>query len=129
MTIAATILIAASMLTGRPGTVVSTDMTVCPATAYGCADIRGNVIHMRPDLVQYLNLVVEGRPASGYMTALAAFVFGHEARHVRGTYSERVADAWAKSHAVTIVRLLGGERLWAVSLRPLVALWDRRMSV
>jgi hypothetical protein len=124
--VSAAILLVAAMLVGHP-TTISTDMTMCP-NAYGCADIPGHVIHMQPDLVEYLNLVVEGRPASTYMTALAVLVFAHEARHVHGELNEWRATQWAKSHSVTALRLLGAAKPWAVGLRPFVSLWERRMA-
>lgn len=125
--IAPVILVVAAMFTGHPGTQVSTDMSMCKGD-YGCADISGHVIHMQGDLVEYLNWVARGKPADPRLTALAVFVFCHEARHVRGTTNEWVADQWAKSHSVTALRLLGASKPWAVSLRPLVWLWDRRLE-
>lgn len=124
----AIVLTVAAMLTGRPGTQLA-DNTVCPVVygqkAYGCADIPGNVIHIRNDLMWMLPKLEQTQP---YQAALAVLVFCHEARHVRGTTDERIAERWAVAHAVTVARLLGASRAWAERMRPWIRWWDRRVG-
>lgn len=122
----AIVLAVAAMLTGRPGTQLSTDMTVCPdhSADFGCADLRGNVIHMRPYLAAMLTNLDSVQP---YQAAAAVYTFAHEARHVRGTMSERVAERWAIYHAPVVARLLGASPEWVARMRPWVRWWTTNL--
>lgn len=107
MTGIALVLAVAAMLTGKPGTQIVPNGD-CPIIEHqladGCADIQGNVIHMRPDLAAMLTHLSTTQP---YQSSWAVYVFCHEARHVRGTTNEKVADRWALAHVYRVARLLG----------------------
>lgn len=96
----------AAMLTGRPGTQVSPDMSVCAPKTYGCAEVAAGVIHMEPYLVAMLRDLEHVQP---YQASLAVFVFGHEATHLRGVLNESKCDTWSAAHVYRIARLLGAD--------------------
>lgn len=112
-------------LTGRPGTVVSADLpAVCAQRDdWGCADVHGNVIYLRGDLLVYLNRISAGEYVQPYLGAQAVMTFAHEARHVRGTLDEAVAETWAYWHAPVIARLLGATRRWTADMRRWLGHW------
>lgn len=115
----------AERLTGRVGTTVVGQLPAECAGDYGCADIDGNRIYMRGDLLVTLDRTATMQP---YLAALAVFVFCHEARHVRGTYNERVADAWAISHVYRVARLLGADDQRAWWILRWARFWDLRIG-
>ena len=118
------VLLVAVMMSGRPGTQIQ-DLSVCPKGVYGCADIQGNIIHMRPDLAAMLPRLNEIQP---YQAALAVIVFCHEAKHLTGLLDERITQRWAVYHAPIIARLLGATKEWVARMRPWLKWWDRRLG-
>lgn len=110
----------AGQMTGRPGTQVSIDMSVCEPDVYGCADIAGNVIHVEPSVMFVLNRLAAKAKVRPSVGALALLVFCHEARHVRGTRSESVAERWAVANAPVAARLMGASKSWIERMRPWV---------
>ena len=120
-----TVLKVASMLTGKQGTVVTSDMSAQPE-CYGYADIRGKIVHMRGYLIAMLNHL---EPVQPYQGALAVLIFSHEARHVRGAKDEGTAWRWAVGHAYVVARLLGASKGWADRMRPWTKIWARRWEV
>lgn len=110
----------ASMLTGRPGTQVVPDVSAQPED-WGYADIPGNIIHLRPDLAALLNDVTVGQP---FQVARAVLLYCHEARHVRGTRSERIAELWALHHVYVVSRLLGAPPARARAINRWAPYWD-----
>lgn len=126
------LLTVAAMLTGRPGTQISTDLSMCPRFAgrgsIGCADIPGNVIHLEAGQVGLLERLAASQRVQPYLGALALLAFCHEARHVRGTIDERVAERWAVWHAPIVARLLGASYDWTQAMRRWIPYWHRETT-
>jgi len=115
----------AERLTDRPGTILVGGLPAECAGDYGCADLDGNRIFLRPDLAVTLDHAATWQP---YLVALAVFVFCHEARHVQGTYDEKVADRWAVAHVYRVTRLLGADDRQARAVDRWTRWWDNRIG-
>ena len=115
---------AAVRMTGRSDAAVVSDVSVQPSD-YGYADISGGIIHLRGYLLAMLNDPERAQP---YQAALAVLIFCHEARHVRGTQNERVAERWAVAHAYRAARLLGASEQWSRAMLRWIPYWNSRIA-
>lgn len=122
-----TLLIVAALLSGRPGTQVDFDMTVCAKTSIACADVPRNAMHLRGDQFVYLYKLVEHRPVQPYLGALAVLSFCHEAGHLRGL-GERGAEKFAVQQSYDAALLLGASPRWARAMRRWIPFWHRQTS-
>lgn len=129
----------ASQLTGRPGTVVVSDMSAPrQQDDYGYADVAGNIIHMQPWIVSFLNRIeMHDRTLAPSSAALAVFVLCHEARHIRDLTlidrestpeDEEIADKWAKYNAYSTARHLGASKAQADKMRKWINYWYKRWA-